>query len=106
MSRELISRSPDLSRLRDEGYDIDIIGGYLVVHHIPYVTPLRQIAYGAVVSRLDLAGDTTNRPGDHVVMFAGATPCDRFGSPLHRVINSSTRQDLGQDLIVEHVFSS
>jgi len=106
MSQELISRSPDLKRLRDEGYDVNIVGGYLVLRHIPYATQLRQVSYGSLVSRLDLAGDRTARPGDHVVMFAGVTPCDQNGVPLQRVINSSSRQSLGEGLVIDHVFSS
>jgi biotin operon repressor len=37
MSLQLISRSPDLKQLRDEGYEIEVNGGHLVVHQIPYV---------------------------------------------------------------------
>src|SRR5437899_7289209 len=106
MSSELISRSPDLKRLRDEGYDVTIVAGHLVVRHVPYVTPTLKVAYGSLVSRLDLAGEVTIRPSDHVVMFAGEKPCDRRGAPLHKVISSSGRQDLGSGLIVDHVFSS
>jgi hypothetical protein len=106
MSSELINRSQDLARLRDEGYDIAVTAGHLLVRHVPYVAAGGQVVYGTVVSRLELAGDVTSRPADHVVFFAGETPRDRHGAPLTRVINSSGRQDLGGGLIVEHVFSS
>ncbi len=37
MSHALISRSPDLKRLRDEGYDIEIRSNYLLLSSVPYV---------------------------------------------------------------------
>ncbi len=106
MSSELISRSPDLQRLRDDGYDVAVVAGHLVVRHVPYVTPAVKVTYGSLVSRLDLIGDATARPGDHVVLFAGETPCDCHGAVLHKVVNSSGRQDLGSGLVVDHVFSA
>ncbi|HEY8684413.1 MAG TPA: ThiF family adenylyltransferase [Chloroflexota bacterium] len=106
MSSEPISRSPDLIRLRDKGYDIAVIAGHLLVRQVPYVASAERIAYGTIVSRLEMAGDITTRPGDHVVFFAGETPCDRHGVPLAKVINSSGRQELGSGVVIDHVFSS
>ena len=53
MSQQLINHSPDLKRLRDEGYEIEIRGGYLLIHHIPYVDQNKQIQLGVLVSTLD-----------------------------------------------------
>src|SRR5581483_356266 len=36
MSRQLISRSPDLQRLENEGYNLEIRSGYLLVRDVPY----------------------------------------------------------------------
>ena len=38
MSHQLIARSQDLQRLRDEEYHLAIHGGYLLVREIPYAT--------------------------------------------------------------------
>ena len=38
MSRSMIIRSPDLKQLEDEGYEIEIRGGYLMLKGVPYVT--------------------------------------------------------------------
>ena len=38
MSQQLISRSPDLKRLRDEGYAVETVGGHLLLNDVPYVT--------------------------------------------------------------------
>src|SRR5690242_19173715 len=36
VSQQLISLSPDLKRLRDEGYNLEIRGGHLLVKDVPY----------------------------------------------------------------------
>jgi biotin operon repressor len=37
MSRKPINRSPDLLKLQEEGYDLEIRSGYLLVKGVPYV---------------------------------------------------------------------
>lgn len=106
MSLRLISRSPDLQRLLDDGYDVVVQQGHLLVRSVPYVTPGGTVKRGTLVSTLALAGDVTVTPDTHVVMFAGETPCDSDGVPLTKLINSSGTQTLGDGLIVEHTFSS
>ena len=106
MRQRLISRSPDLKKLRDEGYEVNVDSGYLIITHVPYVTERREVAYGTLVSDLTLNGDITVRPQDHVVKFAGETPCDRDGVPLDRVINSHLNQAITSELTVTHLFSS
>ncbi len=106
MSESLISRSDDLQRLRDEGYELEIRGAYLVVGHVPYVNSERQVRHGMLVSDLTLAGDATAKPHDHIVMFVGDVPCDREGSPLVNIIADSNARDLGNALVAQHRFSS
>lgn len=106
MSQRLISRSPDLQRLRNEGYDVEVRGGHLLLKDVPYVTPERKVRRGVLVSKLRVAGDVADRPDDHTVYFAGETPCHADGTPLVQIINSSGRQDLDRGLAVDHYFSS
>lgn len=108
MSTTPISRSPDLSRLRDEGYHIEVRvdPAYLLVHDVPYVAPDATVRRGTLVSTLALAGDVTTTPDTHVVMFVGDTPCDQHGRPLTKIINSSGRQELAEGLAIDHTFSS
>ena len=106
MSHSLISRSRDLKRLEDEGYEVEVRAGHLLLHHIPYVTQARAIKYGSLVSSLSLAGDTTARPDTHVVMFVGEMPCDSKGQPLTQIHHSSRRKVLAEGLVVHHSFSS
>jgi len=106
MSQLLISRSKDLRQLRDEGYDITIHAGYLLLRDVPYVNTKREVARGVLVSKLTLAGDVTCTPEDHVAYFVGEPPCDSSGTPLIQVINASTRTTLTEGLTVDHTFSS
>src|SRR5688500_11556635 len=105
MSQRPISLSPDLQRLRDEGYDISVEAGYLVLRDLPHVNPQRQVRRGTLVAKLDLNGDITRQPDDHVAFFAGEQPCDRNGTPLRHIISTAT-QSFGERLTVNYQFSS
>jgi hypothetical protein len=106
MSRSLIARSPDLARLASDGYEISVVHGNLLLHHVPYVTPAREVAYGILVAPLSLAGDVTVQPPDHVVRFQGEMPCNSAGSPLTRVVIGSTPEEVAPGIAVHHMFSS
>lgn len=106
MSQELISRSPDLQRLRDEGYDLEIRGGFLLVKEVPYVNSRKQIAYGILVSNLKLAGDVTDKPDDHVAYFAGEHPCNLDGTEISGIKHQSEQRALLPNLVVNHSFSN
>jgi hypothetical protein len=106
MSQRLISLSPDLQRLRDEGYDIEARAGYLVVKDVPYVNALRDVRRGVLTAELTLAGDATARPGTHVVRFAGEHPCHKDGSEISQIKHSSGQLRIDDHLVVDHMFSS
>lgn len=106
MSLQLINHSPDLQKLRNEGYEIDIISGYLVMSNVPYVTRMGQVQRGRLISELTLRGDKTTRPNTHVVSFDGEYPCDRNGVQLTKIVNSSSSHTIAPGLIAKHTFSS
>ena len=106
MPPQQISRSSDLKRLRDEGYEIEVRSNHLLLKSVPYVTEDRAIKRGTLVSTLALSGDVTTNPDTHVVMFAGERPCDKEGHPLTRILNSSQRKELTNGLTIDHTFSS
>jgi hypothetical protein len=81
MSQLQISRSPDLSRLRAEGYNISVEGGYLIMRDVPYVTPGKQIARCIIA---DPYNDASGRPNDHTMWVSGEAPCDENGQVLMR----------------------
>lgn len=106
MSHQLIDRSADLKQLRDEGYDIEIIDGYLVLRDVPYVNSNKEIARGILISKLTLANDTTASPDDHVMHFAGAYPCHQDGSPIERIRNGDVALKIGDAIVANHTFSA
>jgi hypothetical protein len=106
MSNTLIARSADLTRLRGEGFDIEVRNGFLLLKDVPYVNAQREVRRGTLVSSLLLAGDVTAKPDTHAAFFSGQCPCDQNGAPLSKIITGSNRQDLALGVSVDHSFSA
>lgn len=106
MSAKLISRNPDLKRLQDEGYEVEVRNGYLILRAIPYVTSRSEVALGMLVTDLTLNGDATLRPGDHQVWFAGEQPCNQDGSIITPLGARPASQLLCEGIEVHYRFSS
>lgn len=108
MSRQLIVHSPDLQRLQDEGYDIEIRSGHLLLK-VPYVTSDRKVSLGFLASELTLSGDRTTTPSTHVVHFIGTdpadAPCDDTGRRLDDLIIQDGPIPLGSELVASSMFS-
>lgn len=106
MSRRPIARSPDLTRLQNEGYDLDIRGGFLLVRDVPYVGADRVVRRGILISRLDLSGDATNKPRDHVAFWTGEHPCHSDGRKISAIENNSGPQVLYDGVRADYTFSA
>lgn len=106
MSQLLINRSRDLNQLRNEGYDLEIRSGYLLVKDIPYVNSQKTVGRGMLVSKLSLAGDLTSQPDDHVASFRGDYPCREDGTEIEEIRNQSETRTLAEGVVVDHTFSA
>lgn len=110
MLQELVNHNEDLRKLQDEGYELGVNGGYLVIHHIPYVANENGIPTpkddGLLVAKLNLTGNNLNKPVDHTAFFTGLCPCNIDGSKINGLINNSNKQDLGNGLLVDHYLSN
>lgn len=106
MSYQLINHSSDLKRLRDEGYNLEIRSGYLLIKDVPYVNSRIEVKRGTLVSTLTLAGNMTTKPDDHVVCFAGDYPCHEDGKEIEQIRNQSVSQLLAEGVPVDHRFSA
>lgn len=106
MSPAPFSRNADLKRLRDEGYFVQIRGGFLVMREVPYVNAQREARTGTLISSLTMAGDETRTPDTHVIHFDGDFPCRSDGTPIQQISHQSGDFDLGHGLKAKHSFSS
>jgi hypothetical protein len=105
MSLKLVSRSPDLSRLRADGYDIAVRkSGHLLVRDVPYVNCAKEVHRGILVSELNVAGEATAPPETHVALFVGSCPCSGDGSPLPGV-SPNVNQVIDSALTLHHSMS-
>ncbi|MEV4748919.1 ThiF family adenylyltransferase [Streptosporangium sp. NPDC049248] len=85
MSSAPLVRDPDLSRLLDDGYDVVVQAGHLLVRHIPYVTEARTVQYGFLAYPVTVSGDRVVSDTDHRIWFGGSAPCDEHGRRLPMV---------------------
>jgi hypothetical protein len=83
MSLMLVNRSPDLSQLRSEGYDLRVRkSAHVMISGVPYVTPEKKVKEGVLFAELDLAGEATAPPKRHVAFFVGECPSRADGTPI------------------------
>ena len=106
MSQQLISLNQDLKRLRDEGYQIEIHGGHLVALHIPYVNNKKQVLLGTLACPLDLNGQYTTKPSNHVIMFQGEQPCNQEGNTIAGIVHSNSNTLIKEGLRMQLSFSN
>ncbi len=110
MSRPLTDRrigeSADLRRLANEGYVLEICGGHLVLHDVPYVATGPSVRLGKLVMAITFAGDVAAAPRDHVAMWAGEHPCHSDGRLMSEIAHGSERRAVETDLTVDHSFSA
>lgn len=78
----LVRNSPDLQRLLADGYTVRIINGYLVIDDIPYADGARTVQWGSLICPLDLTGDVTAKPSNHVMALVGTSPCNKDGDEI------------------------
>ncbi|MFE6868800.1 ThiF family adenylyltransferase [Kitasatospora sp. NPDC057692] len=82
MSTALLARDPDLVRLLDDGYDVVVHAGHIIIRHIPYATENRTVEHGFLAYPMTISGDRLVSGTDHRIWFSGSVPCDEHGRPL------------------------
>ena len=78
----LVRNSDDLLRLVNDGYTVRIVHGYLVIDDIPYVDATQTVEWGSFLCPLDLGGEQTAKPSNHVMAFVGSAPCNKDGGEI------------------------
>ena len=105
MSQALINRSSDLLRLQNENYEIEVCGGYLAIHHVPYLNSSKEIKSGLLVMSLTTSGNIVEKPKDHTAYFVGERPCNINGSFVPSLVNSPKKQPLFADIVSDFYLS-
>ncbi|MFL6090441.1 MAG: ThiF family adenylyltransferase [Aeromicrobium sp.] len=98
MSTTLVGLSPDLLQLLEDGYDIEVRDGNLLVHHVPFVNSEGDVVHGIVVSELSTDGERTIQPGRHEVWIVGDVPHDHLGNKIS-IIADEEPFDYGGGLV-------
>jgi hypothetical protein len=106
LSQKLIDRNDELRRLRDEGYNVEVKSGYLVLRDVPYVGVGRVVKRGTLIFKLDLAGNRTTSPSTHIAHFDGDYPCNADGTPIEKIRHQSGETELAPGLRAKHSFSA
>ena len=95
----LVRNSADITRLVNEGYAVRIRGGHLVIEDVPFVTAAGTIARGSLACPLDTQGESTGRPGTHVMWFSHL-PHSKNGVELTHLIHDRTPRTLADGIDV------
>lgn len=106
MSPKPIVLDPDICRLQQEGYEVEVCNGHLLVHSVPYVNAQRDVLRGVVVTNLSGNVGEMGPPGDHQVWFVGEYPCHHTGAPIEGIRHSSGAMQLWPGFEAQHRFSN
>jgi hypothetical protein len=87
MSALQIVRDPSISTLIEQGYEVTIRNGHLLVLNIPYVDSVKQVRRGILVCNLGTTSSPLGVPPHHQAWFVGEIPCYASGLPMEALIN-------------------
>lgn len=105
MLHELINHSPDLKKLRDQGYEVQVKGAHVLVSGVPYLDSNKNVQRGTLVSALTINGERAGAPNTHVIHFIGEHPCEKDGSEILQIKHSAGDKALGDDIVINRTFS-
>ena len=106
MSLQVINHSTDVKKLRDHGYEVEVIGNYLLMHSVPYLNAKKEVVKGTLVSNVSIANNQVTKPNTHVIYFAGEFPCNIDGTIIHQLRHSTRTMNLTERIVVHHSFSN
>ena len=95
MSQKLIDHSEDLKRIQNEGYEFEVVNGYGVMSHIPYINSTGEIKLGKLVSNINFQGDIAKYDQNHVINFSGEYPYGLNGQKILGIEHTNNSNVLG-----------
>lgn len=96
----------DISQLIKEGYEVEVRGALVLVHHIPYVNGNKEIKYGTLVATIKITTRFANGVDIHVIDFIGEQPCHADGTVITAIQYNSNEKNLGNGVVVNRSFSN
>ncbi len=106
MSHKLINHSPDVKKLRDNGYEVDVVGNFLLMYSVPYLNAKKEVVKGTLVTNVSIANNQVTKPNTHVIHFAGEFPCNIDGTLIRQLQHTSNTTNLTDKIVVNHSFSN
>ena len=106
MLHALIARNQDLERLEESGYTLRFVDGFILVDDIPYINTEGHIKEASLALKLDLSGDSTVQPSDHVAYWTGEFPYKKSGGKLLALGESAHSQLLSDGTTINYMFSA
>ncbi len=106
MSPKQIVPDPEIQRLQNDGYEVEVSNGHLLIHSIPYVNSQGAVALGTVVTDLNGTVGQLAPQKDHQVWFVGEYPCYQNGAPIEGIRHTSGDFTLWDGFVVQHRFSN
>lgn len=85
MSAVATNLNPDLARLQDEGYELEVRESCAIVWNVPYLDHNLTVQRGVLVSPLHMTGDAVKYVStgtSHVIYFQGSMPYRANGASL------------------------
>jgi hypothetical protein len=101
---ELASHNPFIKGLDEFGYQVDFVGGYLVIYGLPYLDQEGRLKHGDWISPLDLREGVIDPPKNHQAWWRGERPHDQNKRAL-RLGGGADRVTVTQDFVTDHSFS-
>ncbi|MDZ4021519.1 DUF6791 domain-containing protein, partial [Pseudomonas sp. PvP088] len=107
MSRSVISLNQTLLDLRNEGFELEVREGHLVVHSIPYLNAQGEVKRGTFFCPLDQPSpDVVGTPSTHVMHFIGESPHKHNGGRITAIEYSAGTLPLTSSLVANFAFSN
>ena len=105
MSQKLIDHSEDLKRIQNEGYEFEVVNGYGIMSHVPYINSTGEIKLGKLVSNINFQGDIAKYDQNHVINFSGEYPYGLNGEKILGIEHTNNSNVLG-GITVNYQFSN
>lgn len=109
MSAQPTDPNPDIQRLVEEGYELEIVQAHLVVHSIPYVNSAGELSKGALVAPYTGTGKqgVSAAPKDHTMHFQGDEPHHALSKkPMAWVINGAKNHQPFSGFMTQYYLSN